>query len=55
MKQTLPALFLDDSGQGLVEYSLIIALMALVIVAALSKFGGANNTGITNSANEIPE
>lgn len=29
----------NESGQGMVEYALIIALIALVAVAALSLFG----------------
>lgn len=30
---------LEDKGQGLVEYALILVLMALVIIVALELFG----------------
>ena len=31
--------FKDESGQGMVEYGLIIALVAVVIIAALAALG----------------
>lgn len=31
----------DESGQGMVEYGLIIALVAIVIIAALTAMGGS--------------
>ncbi len=31
----------DESGQGLMEYALILALVAVVIIAILSAFGPA--------------
>lgn len=36
--------FQDEDGQGLVEYAMIIMLIALVLVAALGLFGGTLNT-----------
>jgi pilus assembly protein Flp/PilA len=30
----------EESGQGMVEYGLIIALVAIVVIAALSALGG---------------
>src|SRR6266567_2436748 len=38
-----------ESGQGLVEYALIIALVAIVVIAALVLIGG----NITNAFNSI--
>lgn len=35
----LRALLIEEEGQGLVEYSLIIALIALVAIASLQLFG----------------
>jgi len=37
----LKSLFMDESGQGMVEYGLIIALVAVVIVIALTAMGGS--------------
>ncbi len=30
----------DENGQGMVEYGLILALVAVVVIAALSTLGG---------------
>ena len=34
----------DENGQGMVEYGLIIAVVALVVVAGLKLLGGGLNT-----------
>jgi Flp pilus assembly pilin Flp len=36
----------DRRGQGLIEYALIILLVALAALTALIAFGGNNNNGI---------
>lgn len=41
----------DDAGQGLVEYALIIALIAIVVIAALRALGGSANNSLTNASN----
>jgi pilus assembly protein Flp/PilA len=43
----------DDNGQGLVEYALIIALVAMVAVAALRLLGGRVNNALKNAANSL--
>jgi len=35
----LRSLFDDDSGQGLVEYALIVAFIAIIVIAALRVLG----------------
>ncbi len=40
----------DDAGQGLVEYALIITLVALVAFAALSVLGKKASNSLSNSA-----
>lgn len=43
----------DEAGQGLVEYSLIIALVAIVVIAALQLIGSKGNNSLTNAANQL--
>lgn len=46
-------LFKDESGQGMVEYGLIIAVVALVVVVALTTLGGSLKTMFGNADAEI--
>ena len=39
MKNFFKNLFKDESGQGMVEYGLIIALIAVVVIAGLRVLG----------------
>jgi Flp pilus assembly pilin Flp len=41
----------DDRGQGLVEYGLLIALVAIAAFAALQLLGRKANNTLTNAAN----
>jgi pilus assembly protein Flp/PilA len=43
----------DESGQGLVEYSLIIALIAIVVIAALRTLGTSAGNTLNNSSNQL--
>ena len=43
----------DDSGQDLLEYALLVALIALVAVAAVQTSGQAVNTIFTNIASKL--
>jgi pilus assembly protein Flp/PilA len=40
----------DESGQGLVEYALIIALVAIVAIAALQVLGQKSSNTLSNAA-----
>jgi len=40
--------FLREDGQDLVEYALVIALIAFGLVAGLHSFAGALNTALTH-------
>jgi Flp pilus assembly pilin Flp len=42
-----------DRGAGLVEYALLLALIAFVCIGALEYFGVTNGGSINNSANSI--
>ena len=46
--------FMNEEGQGMVEYGLIIALVAIVVIAGLKILGGSTNNmfnGISNQLN----
>ena len=43
----------DESGQGLVEYALLISLVALAVVAAVIAFGGKITTIFTNATGAL--
>lgn len=43
----------NEDGQGLTEYALIIALVAIVAVAALTLLGGQINTIFGNINNDL--
>ena len=47
-------LLADESGQGLVEYALILALVAVALVFALSDFGGAVSSLMQDSVGKMP-
>ena len=40
MLQFIQRLLRDESGQGMVEYGLILALVAVVVIGALTLMGG---------------
>jgi pilus assembly protein Flp/PilA len=42
-----------EDGQALVEYALVLLLIALVTVAALTSIGVSVNSAITNMANGL--
>lgn len=46
-------LLLDDSGQGLVEYALIITFTALLAIVALRTLGGRASNSLTNASNNL--
>jgi pilus assembly protein Flp/PilA len=43
----------SDRGASLVEYAMLLALIAVVCIGALSFFGGGNAGSIDTSANSI--
>jgi len=45
--------FKDESGQGMVEYGLIIALIAIAVIAALKLLGPAVTSIFTNATTEL--
>jgi len=51
--KTFTSMLSDDGGQGLVEYALIIALIAIVCLAALNAIGSKANNSLTNASNQL--
>ena len=45
--------FVDDAGQGLVEYALIIALVALIAIAALRTLGRKATNTLNSAASNL--
>ena len=43
----------EESGQGMVEYGLILALIAIAAVALLAKMGGEVKTSFSNVNSEL--
>jgi pilus assembly protein Flp/PilA len=43
----------SERGQSLVEYALILALVAIVVIAALTALGGEAQDAMSNVANTI--
>ena len=54
MKQLLISLVRDDEGQDLVEYAMLVALIAIACVLGVTAFGSAVNTFFGNIASEVP-
>jgi len=44
----------EKSGQSLVEYALILALVAIVVITALTALGGKASNTMGNVANALP-
>ena len=44
----------EKTGQSLVEYALILALVAIVVIAALSTLGGKATNTMTLVSNSLP-
>jgi len=45
--------FDNDRGASLVEYALLVALIAIVCIAAITLLGGNASTNFSNVANSI--
>lgn len=50
---SLLTLFRDESGASAVEYGLIVALVAVLLVAALDGMGSSLSQTVTHAANSL--
>ena len=55
MLKNFTMMLLDEEGQGLVEYALIIALVSIVAIAALKLLGSKANNTLNNAANALTD
>jgi pilus assembly protein Flp/PilA len=53
MEKSMKNLLRDDRGATLVEYGLLLLLIAVAAIASLTLFGGAINNMYTNEANDL--
>jgi Flp pilus assembly pilin Flp len=53
MQPVAYALLADENGQGLVEYSLVLALVALAALASMTYFGRKVNNNLGSSSQLI--
>ena len=44
----------NDRGQGLVEYALILVLVALAVIAGITTLGNKTNNVMSNVATKLP-
>ena len=54
VKNLLSRIAADDTGASLVEYALLIALIAVVALVAITSFGGALSSSYSDIAASIP-
>ncbi|NLN06641.1 MAG: Flp family type IVb pilin [Firmicutes bacterium] len=53
MKNMLARFLADESGQGMTEYALILALIAIVVIGALGLLGGKIKEVFENITDEL--
>jgi pilus assembly protein Flp/PilA len=53
MKHLMEGLFHDDSGQDLIEYALIAAVIALGAIASMNSLAGSIGNGFNNVGNQF--
>lgn len=53
MLATLKALYHDEDGATLVEYSILVALIAVVCIAAVKLIGTNANNSLNNAASAV--
>jgi pilus assembly protein Flp/PilA len=53
LQKLLARAFDDEEGQGLTEYALILALIAIIAIAALTLLGGSVSSVLSTVANSI--
>ena len=52
--KALKNFFQNEEGQGLAEYGLILALIAVVVILALTSLGSSINNTLSATAEQMP-
>jgi pilus assembly protein Flp/PilA len=55
MLNKFKALFVEEEGQGMAEYGLILGLIAVVVIVVLTAFGQKIKSLFTNLSNATPD
>lgn len=53
MKEKLMGLFKDEAGQGMTEYGLIIALVAIAVIGVLTAMSGSITAVFTKASDTL--
>ncbi|MEC5422967.1 Flp family type IVb pilin [Virgibacillus sp. C22-A2] len=53
MLNKIKGLFIEEKGQGMTEYGLILGLIAVVVIVALTALGGEVNTIFEDIVNKF--
>ena len=53
LSRLLSRIYRDNEGQALVEYALILALVAVVVIVVLTTLGGHVSNTLNNVANAV--
>jgi pilus assembly protein Flp/PilA len=53
MKDLMRSFWMDESGQDMAEYALLLALIALVLIIAIQSFRGAIQTKFQEATNQL--
>jgi pilus assembly protein Flp/PilA len=53
MKETLRRLWLDDDGQDLVEYGLLVSLVSVALIAAMTALKGGISVAFSQAVSAL--
>ena len=51
--RTILGLIIDEKGQGMAEYAIIMAFIVVIVIIAIGAFGAIIRDNLNNSGNKI--
>jgi len=51
--RTIVRLIIDEKGQGMAEYAIIMAFVVVIVIVAIGAFGASVRDNLNNSGNKI--